>query len=110
MASLKESPENLTYFLPPLRASLILLFLLLKNVTTSSKTGSGGGDLPRLFPEPLPIGPGGKTGASFNRRDTMLINDELMPTAAAIEAADRMAAELTEYILQTCQVRVHIEH
>jgi hypothetical protein len=87
-----------------------LLFLLLKNVTTNSKTG--GGDLPpRHRPNRHHVAAdiaaaeaasGG--GNSLNRRDTLFINGEIVPTAAAIDAPDRMAAELAEYIQQNCQV------
>lgn len=103
--------------------SLILLFLLLKNVTTSSKTGSGsgGGDLPRHRSDrgalnaaadvagdlPRQRGGGGDSmlGSSdgASRRDALFINGEIIPTAAAIEAAGRLAADLADYIVQTCQ-------
>ena len=91
--------------LPP--TSLILLFLLLKNVTTSSKTGSG--DLPARLrwadraPPPSPAAATG-SGGSYNRRDTLFIKGEIMPTAAAIEPAGWLAADLVDYIDRTCQV------
>jgi hypothetical protein len=103
--------------------SLILLFLLLKNVTTSSKIGSGGADLPRHRADRVFVGHsggggggsgggggvasgGGGSGGNSSLRDALFINGEVIPTAAAIEAAGRLAANLAEYIRRTCQVPV----
>jgi hypothetical protein len=77
-------------------------------VTTSSKTGPGGLDWPhhrqdhRRLP-PLPSSAGDDTGYSSNRREALSINGVINPTAAAVEAAGRLA-DLAEYIAFNCQV------
>jgi hypothetical protein len=77
-------------------------------VTTSSKTGPGGLDWPhhrqdyRRLP-PLKPSAGDNSGNSSDRREALSINGVINPTAAAVEAAGRLA-DLAEYIAFNCQV------